>query len=318
MAFDLVGDELAEAYLRGLVGADLGLNPDVVGIADARDRLACLDRRTLVNALRVVDRAGYRRDDVRLSGILLGIVERGLRLLELELCILHGLRVRRLCRRLVADGRRRRRRRSSRSRRRSSCYGCMIGRDGGIALYGADGTHLEKLVHAIHAGLSIRDALRGTAAARCARSRCRRRARHGDRHGLPLLDLIEVALRERDGLLEVRNLLVRHRALYMGDDIAGFNVLTVFDDLLHDHRIAVYFRRDERARDLRVVDVEVLMLMLVVVDAASTEHGNENQTDEAVFHQILYFFCDIDFQDSGPSIIYHLFIRCQDIKEPPS
>lgn len=84
MAVDLVGDELAEADLRGLVGADLGLDPDVVGIADARNGLTRLDGRALVDALRVVDRAGYRRDDVGLSGILLGVVERGLCLLELQ------------------------------------------------------------------------------------------------------------------------------------------------------------------------------------------------------------------------------------------
>ena len=315
MAVDLVGDELAEADLRGLVGADLGLDPDVVGIADARDGLARLDGRALVDALRVVDRAGYRRDDVSLGGILLGVVERGLCLLELQLGVLHGLRIRRLGRRLVADGRRRRRRGCGRSRRRGSGHGCMVGRDGGIALHGADGAHLEELVHAVHAGLGARDALRGTAAARRARGRCRSGARHGDRHGLPLLDFIEVALRERDGLLEVRDLLVRHRALHVGDDIAGLDMLPFCDDLLGDHRIAVYLCRDERARDLRVVDVEVLVLMLVVVDATRTEHGNEDQADEAVFHQILYFLCDIDFQDSGPSIIYHLFISYRDINE---
>ena len=67
---------------------------------------------------------------------------------------------------------------------------------------------------------------RGRAARRgSGRSRCG--TRHGDGHSLAFLDLVEVALRERDVLLELLELVIRDIALDVRDDIASFDVFAV-------------------------------------------------------------------------------------------
>lgn len=83
----------------------------------------------------------------------------------------------------------------------------------------------------------------------------------------------------------------------MRDDIAGFDVFTVRHDEFGDRAVRAGLGGDERAGDLRIVNIEILVLVLVVVDAAGTEHRDDDEARQAVFHQVLYFFCDINFQD---------------------
>lgn len=103
---DLIGGELAEAELLALVGLDLGFDPDVVGVADICNGLAGRYDGAFHDVGGVVDGAGNWGDDVGLLSVLLGVVECGLCLAELELGVLHGLGIRRLRRRLVRHGRR--------------------------------------------------------------------------------------------------------------------------------------------------------------------------------------------------------------------
>ena len=111
------------------------------------------------------------------------------------------------------------------------------------------------------------------------------------------LDLVEVALRESDVLLELLELVICDIALYVRDDIASFDVFAVSHDEFGDRAVRAGFGGDERAGDLRVIDIEIFMLMLVIVNAAGTEYRDDDEAWQAVFHQVLYFFCDINFQD---------------------